>query len=145
MDTHDSIIFFSNVTRNTERFVGKLGRSEPGAKIPLMPKKEGDLFAQSPYVLFVPTYGDGSVKRSVPPQVKRFLNIEQNRELIRGVVGGGNMNFGKKYCRAGEVVAYKCEVPLLAKFELMGTLGDVDRINGALDDFWAKDGSSLHV
>lgn len=133
METFDSIIYFSNVSEFTKRFVEKLDRK--GSRIPVRAKDE-PLYARAPYVLFVPTYGDGSAKRSVPPQVKKFLNVDTNRELIRGVVAAGNLNFGEKYGRAGEVVAYKCNVPLIAKFELLGTNEDVERVNTLLDEFW---------
>lgn len=134
METHDSIIYFSNVSEYTKRFVEKLDRR--GSRIPIHAKKDGELYAQAPYVLFVPTYGDGSVKRSVPPQVKRFLNNSSNRDLLRGVIAAGNLNFGKKYGRAGEVIAHKCKVPLLTKFELLGTPEDVERVNRELEEFW---------
>lgn len=135
METHDSLIYFSNVSENTHRFVQKLGI--PASRIPLR-KSDEELVACEPYVLIVPTYGDGSVQRSVPPQVKRFLNDERNRKLIRGVIAAGNVNFGKKYGRAAEVVALKCNVPVLHKFELLGTSEDIEHISKGLDEFWTQ-------
>ncbi|MBN9328102.1 MAG: class Ib ribonucleoside-diphosphate reductase assembly flavoprotein NrdI, partial [Cellulomonas sp.] len=38
-----------------------------------------------------------------------------------GVIAAGNTNFGSAYCKAGKVVAAKCDVPYLYGFELMGT------------------------
>jgi protein involved in ribonucleotide reduction len=63
----------------------------------------------------------------VPKQVIRFLNDPQNRQLIRGVIGAGNTNFGDNYCMAGDIIAAKCRVPHLYRFELMGTPEDVSR------------------
>lgn len=134
METTDSLIYFSNVSENTHKFVQKL--DIPSSRIPLY--KDDTLIACEPYVLIVPTYGDGSVKRSVPPQVKKFLNEKQNRELIRGVIGAGNLNFGQKYGRAAEVISRKCKVPLLYKFELLGTTEDIEKLNKGLEEFWKQ-------
>jgi protein involved in ribonucleotide reduction len=72
----------------------------------------------------------------VPRQVIKFLNNEENRSLLRGVIGAGNTNFGETYCLAADVVAAKCSVPVLYRFELMGTSDDVDRVQQGLEEFW---------
>lgn len=133
---HDaSVLYFSSVSANTHRFISKLGR--PSARIPLYTSDE-TLLAQRPFVLALPTYGGISGKGAVPKQVVKFLNVEANRKLLRGVIGAGNTNFGETYCRAADVVAAKCEVPLLYRFELMGTSEDVDRVTEGLDKFWTQ-------
>ncbi|MCY0903862.1 class Ib ribonucleoside-diphosphate reductase assembly flavoprotein NrdI [Arthrobacter sp. H14-L1] len=128
-------MYFSSVSDNTHRFVQKLGVDS--ARIPLYSSEE-TLLANRPYVLVLPTYGGETGHGAVPKQVIRFLNVEQNRSLIRGVVGAGNTNFGETYCLAGDIVAAKCTVPLLYRFELMGTSRDVDRVNQGLDTFWTR-------
>ena len=55
----------------------------------------------------------------------RFLNNEHNRSLIRAVVAGGNSNFGSDFGLAGEIIARKCHVPYVYRFELMGNPEDV--------------------
>ncbi len=92
--------------------------------------------AERPFVLVLPTYGGGGGKGSVPKQVIKFLNVETNRELIRGVIGAGNTNFSDSYCVAGDIVARKCAVPHLYRFELMGTQDDVSRVHRGLEEFW---------
>ncbi len=63
-------------------------------------------------MLVTPTYGGGQgkgeEKGAVPKQVIRFLNAEQNRSLIRGVISAGNTNFGEHFCLAGEIISRKC-------------------------------------
>jgi protein involved in ribonucleotide reduction len=86
----------------------------------------------------VPTYGGTGGEGSVPKQVIRFLNNPQNRKLIRGVIGAGNTNFADNYCMAGDIIAAKCKVPHLYRFELMGTPEDVLRVNQGLDKFWTR-------
>ena len=124
------VVYFSSVSGNTHRFVGKLGVA--AQRIPLRPREE-HLRVSEPYVLIVPTYGGGDGAGAVPKQVIRFLNDPANRALIRGVVGAGNTNFGAHYALAGDVVAAKCRVPLLYRFELFGTPEDVRRVRDGLD------------
>lgn len=121
------VVYYSSATENTRRFVDKLGL--PSARIPLR-KSEEPLIVDEPYVLVCPTYGGGASishqnSRPVPPQVIRFLNDEHNRSLIRAVIAGGNSNFGADFGKAGDVIAAKCKVPYVYRFELMGTDEDV--------------------
>ncbi|GGI00351.1 hypothetical protein GCM10007170_37290 [Arthrobacter liuii] len=133
--TGSQLIYFSSSSENTSRFVAKLGREV--ARIPLY-AKDAPLLATRPYVLVVPTYGGTGGEGSVPKQVIRFLNNPQNRQLLRGVIGAGNTNFGDNYCMAGDIIAAKCQVPHLYRFELMGTPEDVTRVNQGLDTFWTR-------
>ena len=123
------LVYFSTKSGNTRRFVEKLGI--PAARIPLS-RDEGTLRVERPYVLVVPTYGDGDPRTAVPSPVIRFLNDEHNRALIRGVIAGGNTNFGAAYGLAGRVIAHKCQVPMLYRFELTGTPEDVAAVRQRL-------------
>ncbi|OFP22046.1 ribonucleotide reductase assembly protein NrdI [Corynebacterium sp. HMSC066C02] len=121
------VVYFSSATENTHRFVEKLGL--PSARIPLRLSDE-PLTVNEPYVLICPTYGGGASMsgrntRPVPKQVIRFLNDEHNRSFIRAVVAGGNSNFGSDFGKAGDVIAAKCKVPYVYRFELLGTEEDV--------------------
>ncbi|MFD1505891.1 class Ib ribonucleoside-diphosphate reductase assembly flavoprotein NrdI [Georgenia yuyongxinii] len=130
-----TIVYFSSATNNTHRFVGKLGL--PARRIPLR-ASEDPLRVEEEYVLVVPTYGGGNGRGAVPKQVIKFLNDEHNRSLIRGVIAAGNLNFGKAFCLAGEIVAAKCQVPYLYRFELLGTTEDVTRVREGLGQFWQQ-------
>ncbi|HZA09718.1 class Ib ribonucleoside-diphosphate reductase assembly flavoprotein NrdI [Mycobacterium sp.] len=131
-----ALVYFSSVSENTHRFVRKLGL--PASRIPL----HGRIRVDEPYVLVLPTYGGGRATPDVnaggyvPKQVIAFLNDEDNRSLIRGVIAAGNTNFGAEFCYAGEVVSRKCDVPYLYRFELMGTEDDVSAVRAGLADFW---------
>lgn len=126
-------MYFSSASENTHRFVGKLGYRS--ARLPL---RRGDepLVVDEEYVLVVPTYGGGSVKGAVPKQVIAFLNDPHNRSLCRGVISSGNTNFGEAYCLAGDIIASKLDVPLLYRYELLGTNTDVARVKEGLEGFW---------
>ena len=130
-----SLIYFSSVSENTHRFVEKLGVA--AQRIPLHARDE-PLVADGPYVLVLPTYGGGIEGGAVPKQVIRFLNDQHNRSLIRGVIAAGNTNFGEAFCLAGEIVAAKCDVPYLYRFELLGTDQDVSRVREGLAQFWLQ-------
>jgi len=132
-----SVVYFSSVSENTHRFVEKLAM--PAIRIPL----HGRIEVDQPYVLILPTYGGGKANGPdpedgsyVPKQVIAFLNNEHNRSLLRGVIAAGNTNFGAEFCYAGDVVSRKCKVPYLYRFELMGTVDDVEAVRAGLNDFW---------
>ena len=130
-----SLVYFSSASDNTHRFVQKLGL--PAERIPLLPA-DPFLHASEPYVLILPTYGGGNEGGAVPKQVIKFLNDEDNRALIRGVIAAGNTNFGEAYCIAGDIIAAKCHVPYLYGFELMGTNEDVTAVREGLGRFWQR-------
>ena len=127
------IVYFSSASNNTARFVEKLDR--PAARLPLR-SGDPDIKADEPYVLIVPTYGGGNGEGAVPKQVIRFLNDEHNRSLLAGVISAGNTNFGEAYCIAGDIIAAKCKVPHMYKFELLGTARDVQKVHDGLEEFW---------
>ncbi|WP_323961618.1 class Ib ribonucleoside-diphosphate reductase assembly flavoprotein NrdI [Arthrobacter sp. JZ12] len=133
VETDASLIYFSSASDNTHRFVSKL--PVRSARLPLL-TGDDTLRALKPFVLVLPTYGGTGGKGAVPRQVIKFLNIEENRLLLRGVIGAGNTNFGDTYCLAADIVAAKCGVPVLYRFELMGTSEDVDRVTHGLEEFW---------
>lgn len=128
------VVYFSSATENTKRFVHKLGF--PAKRIPLH-KSSPELVVDEPYVLVCPTYGGGASisggnTRPVPAQVIRFLNNEHNRGLLRAVIAGGNSNFGLDFGKAGDMIAAKCKVPYVYRFELLGTDEDVRLVREGL-------------
>ena len=127
------LVYFSSASGNTHRFIEKLGR--PAARIPLYAREE-PLLVDEPFVLVVPTYGGGPETKAVPKQVIRFLNDERNRRHLCGVIAAGNTNFGDAYGIAGDIIARKCEVPHLYRFELFGTPDDVTAVREGLEQFW---------
>lgn len=129
------LVYFSSRSENTHRFVEKLGL--PALRLPLG-SDEPLPVAEEPYVLVTPTYGGGETKGAVPKPVIRFLNDERNRALLRGVIAAGNTNFGTAFAIAGDIVAAKCAVPFLYRFELLGTAEDIDNVRQGLARFWTR-------
>lgn len=95
----------------------------------------------SPYILVVPSYGGGGTRGAVPRQVIHFLNQSSRRALLRGVIAAGNRNFGAAYAIAGDIIAAKCQVPCLYRFELSGTPEDVDNVRRGVNQFWLQQNS----
>jgi protein involved in ribonucleotide reduction len=122
------IVYFSNYSGNTKKFVEKLGI--PAKRIPI----DGSAIQVSrPYVLFVPTYGGGSDGHAIPRQVRKFLNVAENRDLLHGIVGFGNTNFGEHFCKAADMISQKTGKPVIARVEIFGTDYDVQKVKERLE------------
>ncbi len=127
------IVYFSSTSGNTERFIDALDIRS--IRIPLSMKTDMPIMSE-PYVLITPTYANDDGSNAVPKQVIKFLNVPQNRAMIKGVMGAGNRNFGENFGLAGQVIAKKCNVPLLYRFELSGTKDDVINVKQGMDRLW---------
>ena len=126
------IVYFSNYSGNTKKFVEKIDDGNFSINIPIDRSSGSGLTVDSPYVLFVPTYGGGEGRAAIPRQVRSFLNVKENRKLLRGVVGFGNTNFGEHFCKAADLISAKTGVPVIAKIEIFGTQEDVNKVKERL-------------
>lgn len=118
-------IFYSSKSGNTARLLENAGLT--GLRIPTgiddaMPE------VRAPFILVTPSFGDGTGKGAVPKAVIRFLNAPERREWLRAVVACGDRNFGLGFAQAGDVIARKCQVPLLCRVEMAGTRADWQRL-----------------
>ena len=108
------IIVFS-LTGNCKRFVDM-------CKIPeedVIDLWDIDYEVNFDYILITPTIGFGDV----PEAVAEFLKI--NHRHLKGVVGSGNKNWGKRFANASETISKEYNVPLLMKIELHGNTKDL--------------------
>jgi protein involved in ribonucleotide reduction len=124
------IVYFSNYSGNTKRFVEKIDDNN-AIRIPI-DRDRSSITVNQPYVLFVPTYGGGEGRAAIPRQVRLFLNIKENRKLLKGVVGFGNRNFGEHFCKAADLISAKTGVPVIARVEIFGTEDDVNKVKERL-------------
>ncbi|AGT07311.1 class Ib ribonucleoside-diphosphate reductase assembly flavoprotein NrdI [Paracoccus aminophilus] len=134
------LVYYSSRSGNTARLVERLGLG--GARIPLSPA-EPMPEPRVPYVLVLPTYADGQGRGAVAKPVIHFLNDTARRALLRGVIAGGNRNFGSTFALAGDVIAQKCNVPVLYRFELSGNETDIARIRAGLAEFRGMECSTM--
>lgn len=131
------IVYFSNYSGNTKRFVEKLDEHN-AIRIPIDWDGSGITLDQ-PYILCVPTYGGGEGRTAIPRQVRFFLNIKENRNLLRGVIGFGNTNFGEHFCKAADLISAKTGVPVIAKVEIFGTDYDVETVKRRLEILYGQE------
>ena len=129
------VVYYSSGSEYTHKFVNKL--DHPGLRLPLLTKEPTPIVGE-PFVLITPTYGAGKNRGAVPKQVVKFLNVEENRNRLVGVIGAGNTNFGEAYCAAGDIIAAKCKVPYLYRYELMGTPEDTAAVRNGLVRFFTE-------
>ena len=139
-DAIGAVVYFSSASENTSRFVAGCRLEDEGINVYRIPLRPSDpaLSVREPYIIMVPTYGGGNAKKAVPTQVKHFLNDPDNRSFIRGVIASGNTNFGDAFCAAGNIIAAKCAVPFLYRFELLGTPEDRDKVRQGVLDFFTS-------
>ena len=149
------LVYYSSASGNTQRFIEQLklpairlldctSDSLPGiAKLqPEVTKLQPEI--TEPFVLVCPTYADGFGQGAVPKAVIQALNQQHIRSLLRGVIASGNRNFGELFAHSGTVIAKKCNVPILYRFELAGTPQDVQAVRQGLTKFWKHNGQSIH-
>lgn len=127
-----NLVYYSSQTGNTESFIQRLGF--PSLKLPIALRDH--ITVIKPFIMVIPTYAANDGRGALPKSVVKFLNDESNRKLIRGVIASGNTNFGYNYCLGGNIVAEKCNVPVLYRFELRGTNEDVSNVKTGLERFW---------
>ena len=116
-------MYFSSASENTARFIESCQLSGIGIAVYRIPLKPGSapLNVREPYVLMVPTYGGGDAKKGRAaaseafPQQSSEPRVDPRRGRVR------QHQFGTAYCAAGDIIAAKCRVPFLYRFELMGT------------------------
>ena len=118
-------IFYSSKTGNTARLLAQAGLQ--GARIPRT-AEEPQPPVDGPFILVTPSFGDASGKGAVPKAVIRFLNDPAHRQHLQGVVACGDRNFGAAFAQAGDVIAAKCQVPLLWRVEMFGGPSDWQRL-----------------
>lgn len=155
MDTNEQldIIYFSNISENTKRLINRLSFATPIERSDLAensPDKriEGSInvyriplqthgqeltdFSEKvshPYVLIFPTYGRKGGKGMIPPQVLMFTKAENTIPLCKGLIGTGQRNFGKDYCKGVLKMSYHFGIPIIRTMELSGMPEDIDFLN----------------
>lgn len=133
MSSPIDIVYFSNYSGNTKKFVERLDGGRTHIRIPIDWNSNTAIVVSRPFVLFVPTYGGGSERTAVPRQVRHFLNVRENRDLLAGIVGFGNTNFGEHFCKAAEVISRKTNKPIIGRVEIFGTPEDVETIRQRME------------
>ncbi|SDD13679.1 protein involved in ribonucleotide reduction [Marinilactibacillus psychrotolerans] len=82
-----------------------------------------------PYIVITPTY-----EKEVTEILNDFIETENNQSFLKGVAGGGNINFGQLFVFTAKDLARDYNVPLLHSFEFQGSEVDVKKLKKAVDD-----------
>jgi len=109
------LVAFDSRTGNVARFIKKLDL--PAVKI------TPELVIEEPFVLVTYTTGFGQV----PVSTAEFLR--NNHQRLMGVASSGNRNWGANFGKAADRIADFYHVRVVSKFELNGTLYDVERFH----------------
>jgi protein involved in ribonucleotide reduction len=118
-------VYYSSKSGNTAKLMQHAGLH--GMRIPSQPDAPMPPINE-PFVLVTPSFGDSTGKGAVPKPVIRFLNAPERRQWLRAVVACGDRNFGSSFAQAGDVIAHKCQVPLLHRVEMSGLSSDWARL-----------------
>ena len=92
-------------------------------------KVASNLTMEKNFILFTPSIGFGEV----PYEVNSF--IKKNYSYCVGLIGSGNKNWGDNYCKAVKTLQNQYKIPILATFELSGSLQDIENINNIISNF----------
>ncbi len=121
------LVYYSSSSKNTERFINN------GAFKNVIRIVSGEEKVDEDFICICPTYANGSGEGSIPEQVKEFLKL--NKPHLKGVIGTGNINFGRMYGISADIISRKFQVPVLYKFELAGNKKDVKYVTRLLEEF----------
>ncbi|MFJ1626634.1 class Ib ribonucleoside-diphosphate reductase assembly flavoprotein NrdI [Marinilactibacillus psychrotolerans] len=117
-------VVYLSLTGQTRKFVNKLGMD-------LLEITPTDPFisVDEPYIVITPTY-----EKEVTEILNDFIETENNQSFLKGVAGGGNINFGQLFVFTAKDLARDYNVPLLHSFEFQGSEVDVKKLKKAVDD-----------
>ncbi|MCI5775752.1 MAG: class Ib ribonucleoside-diphosphate reductase assembly flavoprotein NrdI [Aerococcus sp.] len=127
------LLVYMSIVGNTKRFVDKLD-------MPSLEITENNCFTEvdEPYVIIIPTY---DIETTDP--MNDFIETGDNQSLCRGVIGGGNRNFGKDvFCYTAQDISLDYDVPLLHRFEFMGSSNDVKKVKEIIEEIENADSTT---
>lgn len=110
-------VVFISITGQTRKFVQKLDMNT--LEITL-----DNAFTEidEPYVVVVPTYDIEATSI-----VNDFIETGDNVTYLKGVAGGGNLNFNTLFCFTARDLSKKYNVPIIHEFEFQGSVNDVNK------------------
>ncbi|GEK89045.1 ribonucleotide reductase stimulatory protein [Alkalibacterium putridalgicola] len=117
------VVFFT-LTGQTRKFVEKL-------RMDVLELNPADPFVKmnEPFIIVTPTYD-----KEVTEIWDDFLETGENSQWLKGVAGGGNINFGQLYVFTAKDIAQDYNVPLLHRFEFQGNDEDVLKLKKVVND-----------
>lgn len=117
-------IVYASRTGNVKAIISKLEFND-AIRI-----ETGNEYVEEEFILFTYTDGYGEV----PSEVVDFL--ENNYELLRGVVASGDTAYGEAFCAAADVISEEHNVPVLYKVERDGSDEDIKNIKMLVETYF---------
>lgn len=116
-------IVYISLTGNTQTVVNRLG-------FPSLNLNDNTVYTEvnNPYIIIAPTYD-----KEVTDIFNEFLEIGNNKQYCKGVVGCGNINFAELYCFTAKDLSRDCNIPLLHMMEYFGNDNDLKKIKGVVE------------
>jgi nrdI protein len=116
-------IVYISLTGNTQTFVDRLG-------FPSLNLNDNTVYTEvnNPYIIIAPTYD-----KEVTDIFNEFLEIGNNKQYCKGVVGCGNINFAELYCFTAKDLNRDYNIPLLHMMEYFGNDNDLKKIKGVVE------------
>lgn len=108
-------VVFLSLTGQTRKFVNKLGMESVE-----LTNKNAFQSITEPFIIVTPSYG-----KEATDILNDFIDTGDNRAYLKGVAGGGNLNFSTLFGFTAKDIARDYAVPLLHLFEFQGNDKDV--------------------
>lgn len=116
-------VVYLSLTGNTRRFVNKLGMDSLEID-PMNPFVD----IEGNFVIVAPTYDIEATEC-----IDDFIEHGDNQSKLKGILGGGNLNFGDLFVFTAKDLAEKFGSELIYSFEYSGTENDVENIKQILE------------
>lgn len=117
-------IVYISLTGQTRKFVNKLSMD----LLELTPTNPY-IVLEEPFIIVAPTYD-----KEATELLNDFIETADNKRYLKGVAGGGNLNFGKLFAFTAKDLAHDYQVPLLHTFEFQGNEEDVAQLKKVVND-----------
>lgn len=92
---------------------------------------------QHPYILITPTYtGNPNKGGYLPSQLRHWLNNKNAQQNLVGIIGTGDINWGKEFCAAADELSAQHGAPVLYRVDRWGNTNDHNNINNGIRTHW---------
>jgi len=112
-----SYLYYDSKTGNVQRFIDKVVQITGWEAIRI--EKDMDIQEPGHLVTFTTNFGQ------IPALTEEF--VAKNTSRIYSVTSSGNRNWGRNFGVAGDKITTTYDIPLAFKFELSGTMEDINQ------------------
>ncbi len=109
-------VVYMSSTGNVRAFINKLGTEN------VLELKTGDETVDEDFIIITHSPDGGEI----PYEVEDFLDAHE--EYVKGVAASGDRAYGEDYTLVAETIAEQYNIPIVSRFEFMGTDDDVQKV-----------------